>query len=62
MVPVPMKSNTGQTKPTSVVSDLINENLREVFAQYAEDDMPDQMKDLLSILRAQDDELEEGDS
>ena len=38
---------------------MINENLREVFADYAEGDMPDRMKDMLSLLQAQDDELDE---
>ena len=61
MVSVSMKSNAGKTKPKAVVSDLINENLREVFAHYAEDDMPDRMKDLLSILRAQDEQMEQGE-
>ena len=54
-----MKSNADRSKQKQVVSRMINENLREVFADYAEGDMPDRMKDILSLLQAQDDELDE---
>lgn len=42
------------------VADLINQNLKKVFADLEEDSMPGQILDLLSVLRAQD--LEEKDS
>lgn len=36
------------------IAKLINDNLREVFADLEEDGMPGQIADLLSVLRAQD--------
>lgn len=41
------------------VADLINQNIKKVFADLEEDGMPGQILDLLSVLRAQD--LEEKD-
>jgi hypothetical protein len=36
------------------VADLINHNLKQVFADLEEDGMPGEIMDLLSVLRAQD--------
>lgn len=35
----------------------IDQNLKKVFSELETDDMPDQIMDLLSVLRAQDEEL-----
>lgn len=36
------------------IEDLINKNLKQVFADLEDDGMPGQIIDLLSVLRAQD--------
>lgn len=36
------------------IADLINANLRKVFADLEQDAMPGEIMDLLSVLRAQD--------
>jgi Anti-sigma factor NepR len=36
---------------------FIDQNLKKVFSELETDDMPDQITDLLSVLRAQDEEL-----
>lgn len=41
-----------------VIAKHIDENLKEVFAGYADDDMPTELVDLLSVLRAQDKAME----
>ncbi|WP_298860237.1 hypothetical protein [uncultured Sulfitobacter sp.] len=41
------------------IANLINNNLKKVFADLEEDSMPGQILDLLSVLRAQD--MEEKD-
>lgn len=38
------------------ISKYIDENLKQVFSDLVDDDMPDQIVDLLSVLRAQDQE------
>lgn len=37
--------------------EYIDQNLKRVFSELETDDMPDQIIDLLSVLRAQDKEL-----
>ncbi len=39
------------------IAKYIDKNLKQVFADLEGDDMPDQIVDLLSVLRAQDEEL-----
>ena len=39
------------------ITDHINKNLKQVFAELEADQMPDQITDLLTVLRAQDQEL-----
>lgn len=39
------------------IAAYIDENLKQVFSDLEGDDMPDQIIDLLSVLRAQDEEL-----
>lgn len=47
-----------QPKPrTADVAKYIDENLKRVFCELENDDMPDQITDLLSVLRAQDEAL-----
>lgn len=41
------------------IEDLINKNLKQVFADLEDDGMPGQILDLLSVLRAQDMEQKE---
>lgn len=41
------------------IEDLINKNLKQVFADLEDDGMPGQILDLLSVLRAQDMEQRE---
>ncbi|MEH6832124.1 hypothetical protein [Sulfitobacter sp.] len=41
------------------INDLINKNLKQVFADLEDDGMPGQIIDLLSVLRAQDMEKKE---
>lgn len=36
------------------IDETINENLKQVYAELAADQMPDQIIDLLAVLRAQD--------
>jgi hypothetical protein len=36
---------------------FIDQNLKKVFSELETDEMPDQITDLLSVLRAQDEEL-----
>jgi len=36
------------------ISRYIDENLKKVFSDFESDDMPDQILDLLAVLRAQD--------
>ena len=38
------------------IARYIDENLKKVFSEMEDDDMPDQIIDLLSVLRAQDEE------
>lgn len=35
----------------------IDQNLKQVFSELEKDEMPDQIIDLLSVLRAQDEEM-----
>ncbi|MGJ8610852.1 MAG: NepR family anti-sigma factor [Octadecabacter sp.] len=44
---------------TAKIAKYIDENLKQVFAELQDDDMPDQITDLLSVLRAQDDVLKD---
>jgi len=39
------------------IAKYIDENLKQVFSDLESDKMPDQITDLLSVLRAQDDTL-----
>lgn len=39
------------------IAKYIDENLKQVFSDLERDEMPDQITDLLSVLRAQDEEL-----
>ncbi|MBB5723985.1 hypothetical protein FHS72_003633 [Loktanella ponticola] len=39
------------------IASFIDENLKQVFSDLERDQMPDQITDLLTLLRAQDDEL-----
>lgn len=39
------------------IAKYIDENLKQVFSELERDEMPDQITDLLSVLRAQDDAL-----
>ena len=43
------------------IANLINQNLKQVFADLEDDGMPGQIVDLLSVLRAQDMEQEDGE-
>jgi len=45
-------------KPDEVeIENYIKENLREVLSELEHDQMPDQITDLLSVLRAQDEQM-----
>ncbi len=39
------------------IAKYIDENLKQVFSDLEQDEMPSQITDLLSVLRAQDEEL-----
>ena len=39
------------------IAQYIDENLKQVFSDLQQDEMPDQITDLLSVLRAQDEAL-----
>lgn len=39
------------------IAQYIDNNLKQVFSDLEKDDMPDQIIDLLTVLRAQDEEL-----
>ena len=39
------------------IAKYIDTNLKKVFSELERDEMPDQITDLLSVLRAQDEEL-----
>ncbi|MCV2892237.1 NepR family anti-sigma factor [Lentibacter sp. XHP0401] len=41
------------------IAEYIDENLKKVFSELESDEMPDQIVDLLSVLRAQDEELKQ---
>ncbi|MEP3283485.1 MAG: hypothetical protein ABJO29_00100 [Yoonia sp.] len=43
-------------KRDAVIAHHIDENLKEVFADYASGDMPTEIVDLLTVLKAQDQE------
>jgi len=47
------KQDSGKTSR----DEFIDANLKKVFSELETDDMPDQITDLLSVLRAQDEEL-----
>lgn len=51
-------SNPDDPKRKKIIAEHIDENLKEVFATYVDDEMPTELTDLLSVLRAQDRELE----
>ena len=46
-------------KLTQVITQYIDQNLKEVFDGYANEDMPTEILDLLSVLKAQDQELDQ---
>jgi hypothetical protein len=49
---------TSQENPKKQrIAKYIDENLKQVFSDLEGDDMPDQIIDLLSVLRAQDQEM-----
>ena len=52
-------SNKPDPARKKVIARYINDNLKEVFADYAKDDMPSELVDLLSVLKAQDQERED---
>ena len=39
------------------IDHFLDENLKKVFSDYQGDDMPTEITDLLSVLRAQDEEM-----
>lgn len=39
------------------IDNYIDQNLKKVFSELETDEMPDQITDLLSVLRAQDEEM-----
>lgn len=45
-----------EEQKTARIAEYIDENLKKVFSDLARDDMPDQITDLLSVLRAQDED------
>lgn len=52
-----MTSSEDQKKQK--IATYIDQNLKQVFSDLENDDMPDQITDLLSILRAQDEALKD---
>lgn len=50
-------SNAPDAKRKEVIAQYIDENLKEVFAGYVDDEMPSEVTDLLSVLKAQDQQL-----
>ena len=44
-------------KKQAKISEYIDENLKRVFSELESDEMPDQITDLLSVLRAQDESM-----
>ncbi|SEW19011.1 hypothetical protein SAMN04488515_1499 [Cognatiyoonia koreensis] len=56
-----MKSTPADPKRKTLIAQYINENLKEVFDEYASEDMPDEMKDMLSLLKAQDEDMPKGE-
>lgn len=44
---------------SALIDAYINQNLNEVFSELQADKMPDEITDLLSVLRAQDKEMQE---
>lgn len=61
MVPKIMMSNRTEPTKKKLVASYINESLKEVFADYASDDIPEQMLDMLNVLRAQDEARKKDD-
>jgi hypothetical protein len=51
-------SNSTDPKRKEVIAEYINENLKEVFAGYVDDSLPTEVTDLLSVLKAQDQEMD----
>jgi len=45
-------------KRAAIIEQYIDENLKQVFSQYADEDMPTEITDLLSLLKAQDQSME----
>ncbi|MFT6676711.1 MAG: hypothetical protein ACJAVM_002916 [Sulfitobacter sp.] len=52
-----MKNN--KAKDNDRISDLIDQNLKMVYSDLAEEKLPDRFKDLLDVLAAQDVELKD---
>lgn len=52
-----MASN--ETRKKDKIDSYIDENLKKVFSELEADQMPDEITDLLSVLRAQDQELKD---
>lgn len=48
---------SGNSQKKEKVDKYIDENLKKVFSELEADRMPDEITDLLSVLRAQDEEL-----
>lgn len=46
-----------QNPKKAQVDEYIDENLKKVFSELENDEMPDQITDLLSVLRAQDEDI-----
>ena len=50
-------SDDKKNRREDVIARHMDENLKEVFADYASGDLPTDIVDLLSVLKAQDQEL-----
>lgn len=45
---------TKKTNDAERIADLIDENLKMVYSDLVQDELPDRFKDLLAVLKAQD--------
>lgn len=52
-------SNKPNAKRKKIIAHYIDENLKEVFAEYTREDLPPEVVDLLSVLKAQDQEMDD---
>ncbi|MEC7259154.1 MAG: NepR family anti-sigma factor [Pseudomonadota bacterium] len=45
---------TGKDEDTARIEEIIDQNLKLVYSDLVQDELPDRFKDLLAVLKAQD--------